>query len=90
MSRSHQSPATEQVLAQGRELIELSRRAIALGQALQAQAGPAPQASDPGLAREAQARAAAMLDRAEVATRQLMGHSPAVVRASRRARRHFI
>jgi hypothetical protein len=90
MSRPRQSPATERILAQGRELLELSRRAIALGQALQALTGSTPQGAGEGRASEAQAHVATMLDRAEVAMRQLMGPAPATAQVRRRARHHFI
>lgn len=70
-------------------MLALSQRAIALGQALRALTGSTPQGAGEDLASEAQVRVAAMLDRAEAATRQFMGPPPAA-HPRRRARQHFI
>lgn len=94
MSRSSQPLHEQQLVAQARELVGLGRRAIALAQALQAVAGLPPAQARECLGQESgaqalaqsQARVAAMLDRAEVATRQLVGPPPATLAVTRRAR----
>lgn len=100
MSRSSQSPAERQLIAQAHELVGLGHRAIALAQALQGLTGLPPAEARERLAKEGgaqalaqlQARVAAMLDRAEVATRQVVGPPPATLSVQRRtrARHHFI
>lgn len=94
MSRSRQPRHEQQLIAQARELVDLGRRATALAQALQAMTGLPPGQARERLATEGgapalaqlQARVAALLDRAEVATRQLVGPPPATLAATRRAR----
>lgn len=100
MSRSPQPLHEQQLVAQAHELLGLSRRAVALAQSLQAMTGVPPAEARERLVREAgpealaqlQARVAALLDRAEVATRQRLGPPPATQDVTRRvrARRPFI
>lgn len=100
MSRPDQSPSTRQLVAQGREVLALSRRAIALAQALQAMTGMQSHEAqecllkdggEPALER-VRSRVAAMLDRAEVATRLAVGPKTRPMVGTRRARapQHFI
>lgn len=94
MSRSSQSRSEQQLIAQARELMELSRRAMALAQALQALADPSSRdagagldsADDARVQQQVQVHVAAVLDRAEVATRQVMGPRSAAANGNLRAR----
>lgn len=94
MSRPRTAHPAQQLIAHARELSELCGRAIAISQALQALTGLEPSAERERLEHgggahalaQVQARVAAILQRAEVATRQAVGPASVTPSAQRRPR----
>lgn len=94
MSRSRTAQAEKQLIAHARALSDLCAQAIALSQALQAHTGLEPASETERLEKggsvralaEVQPRVSAILQRAEVATRQAVGTATASSTALRRPR----
>lgn len=94
MSRSRPADPAQQLIAHARELGDLARRAIELSQSLQALTGLDPAAERERLQQGAgaqalaqvQARVAAILERAEAATRRTVGPASGAPSSQRRPR----